>query len=864
MDERASAVETGYISGEVSLPSNSKSISESSITVENIMQQPILYDRYAWKTVDTRGANVWKQSVPGVFNKLSTIHKLPLQIYQFFKFTLQVKVVLNATKFHAGKLILWFDPVNSVDPEPFNFSRTRVMYHTGTLIEATGYPNVVIDAEESNVGILKIPWEHVISTFSLSNNSINPIAPLGTIYLTVLNPLTVPDTNVTDADLTFYISCIESKLNVPTRPHNNNFIQSASGTIDSVGSMLSKGKSAASDIASGNLSGGGQSIVDLLKNFNLDKPEQKESGNSNCLSTATPQAFMMGPDNSVYLGPNPEGAYYEQDFSHAKPDELQIRTITSKPMLLGTVKWSSDDLADTLLLELPVTPTILLADSARVPLGNLGTVVAPSDATLIQQYYRYYPNYLSYISQMFEYWQGSIDFRFDFASTGFHSGRLQISFEPVGQPNPIDTAMSPTSAFSSCPNQVFDLRETSSTKFKCDYVSMTPRKRVINPVTTPLPDDEQILGFLRVYVLTKLQKPEQLSDIEFNIYISGGEDFTLFCPRANLDAPLYADLSYLPYNPIPTIQSASGVVEGKLGDDVVTRTSDTKDYPSAVKSGHPIDNHDVFGDNVTNVLDLARRYCVHAEAALDILSSPSVQTVPDAGPNPLILNLNMDYATISLMNSPTDPLVFREGYSTVRPSTSIGRISPSVGSFMRRLAPMYVFWSGSLRYQIYPYLDRTKSVLTDATYAFSNSVLPSGARNIPPDDWISEPVATGNYYNYLNSSYPRVTLNTSQDCTVRTTTPYNSEMHQCLTNLPLGSDLSIPQYGKDLDPWFTGIVQFRFSSPDFGNSVIVDGATSKRYLPVRINTAIGDDFKFRYLIAPPVSMCRDPTIPPTL
>lgn len=172
---------------------------------------------------------------------------------------------------------------------------------------------------------------------------------------------------------------------------------------------------------------------------------------------------------------------------------------------------------------------------------------------------------------------------------------------------------------------------------------------------------------------------------------------------------------------------------------------------------------------------------------------------------------------------------------------------------------MYAFWSGSLRYQFAPFVDRQNPIISDVTYAFSNSIQPSSAKEVPDGDWIFNFGTT--YSNYINGSYPRVTNNLAQDSAILAEIPFYSEMNQCLT-IYNGALLSqLPLSGKNLDPWYTGVVQFRCSAPDFGNSKIQVGEAE--VLPVRVNFSAGDDFKLRYLIAPPVSLCRNPNFVPT-
>jgi hypothetical protein len=84
---------------------------------------------------------------------------------------------------------------------------------------------------------------------------------------------------------------------------------------------------------------------------------------------------------------------------------------------------------------------------------------------------------LQLIANHFEYWRGSIVYKFKFVKTEFHSGRLSITFNPNNAV--VAPHVTPTLADSSyIHRQVIDIREANEFTFVIPFISDSPYKNV--------------------------------------------------------------------------------------------------------------------------------------------------------------------------------------------------------------------------------------------------------------------------------------------------------------------------------------------------------------------------------------------------
>lgn len=768
VDQRIIPTQTAYLDNSNALPPP-VSMAEDEFSHLDVLKMPLRLGSATWGTANAINTVITTLAVPDVLGLFTTVHKQLLQVYAFMKLSLRFRVVVNTTKFHCGKLIVLYDPVSTYGTG---------LDRTANNVAATGYPHVIIDAGDSNSAEIDVPFENIVSFLTTNTLEVSP--PMGTIIVQVFNPLQTSNAGTDPVHVSLFVSAAEIQLHMPMRPHVATFSApptlkmniNLKGLVGAVGDTAKTVTGAIADVKSGNFSGLFSRIKDF---FSLDRPANADTRQNNCLATISPPAHMLGLDQAVRLGATQDGAYLETDFSTAPASDMSIYNIIRRPMLVFQNQWTTDDAVDATLFTFPVTPG-LCANS-------------PHDITPPQTYFNY-NTFLSYFSNMFEYWRGSIDFVIDFSTTQFHSGRLMIAFEPNAATQVLPGVGETCTDFSNNPHLIFDLRENKKVTFKIPFVSSTPRK-VCVPWTWAIagawPDsqvpDTLLLGNIYIKVLSPLVVAENLpSSIYYNIYVSAGEDFRFYAPRVRSSTRFLEDQSVVG----PSLKMNIG--------DIVTR--DIEPAPSIVKSRSLIPTPEYFGEVINDVRDLCRRYCRF---------NTSITMTPDANRTGVVNG-------VSTFGSHPD-LYYAANF--------VSNIPIAAHSFSSLICRLYCFWTGTIRWKFVPIVDRTKNLQLVATYAFNSAG--------------DAPQTTDNLY-----AYPQFIANSSQDSAIELELPFYTAFTQLLSQY----DAAATAYPPSI--YTPGYVQLEASS-------YTDAFTSNR-INFTAYHAIGDDFAFRMLVAPPTTI----------
>lgn len=711
LDQRVVPVATGYLDGSNALP-NPISMDESEFTHLDVLKQPIRLATAAWSTNDAVGDNLLNVVVPDVFGSFPTIHKQLLQLYAFYKFTLRFRIVINTTRFHCGKLIAFYDPVST-----FGTGLDR----SANVFSATGYPNVKLDAANSNSAEIDVPFENIVSY--LTTNSIEDSPPMGTLRILVFNPLQIPAGSTDPINFNVFVSAGDITMHLPMRPHVALFSQpptvSKPFRMNGLSDVIKTGKSVAetavgawADLKSGNVLGALKRGWDF---FTSDRPSIADNKTQNCLTTVSPIANMQGLDGSIRLGAHQAGNYFEKEFSTAPKSDMSIYEICRRPMLVSQFAWSASQAVDTQLASYSVTPTI----------ANFIPAQPPSNPIFNQ----YNNTFLSYFATMFEYWRGSLTFTFEVASTNFHVGRFMIAFEPNYTGPLLPDVGASCTDFSNNPHFVFDLEQHKECTVTIPYVASTPRKRC-----TPYSwissgtHDYDFLGSLRVLVLDPLAVTESIPNtVMVNVYVSAGPDFRFYGPRIRSGTHFLEDVP----PPTPSLFRVNAGNES----DIVLREPQTTTY--LVKGARGVDTPEYFGEEIDDVRDLARRFCKY-DTEIVMATDPNRTGIVTA---------------VSAFGSHPD-LYYAANFFTNKPNAS--------HSFATLITRLYAFWTGSIRWKFIPFTDRTKDLQLLASYTFTS------------DGY--NPPSTDDY-----TAYPAFITNSSQDCSLEVELPFYTPYTQLLS-----------------------------------------------------------------------------------
>jgi len=132
---------------------------------------------------------------------------------------------------------------------------------------------------------------------------------------------------------------------------------------------------------------------------------------------------------------------------------------------------------------------------------------------------------ISYLTNFFSYWRGSIKYRFKIVKTEFHSGRIQVCFYPTDE-----SVFTASSYYVN--RQIIDIRQHNEFEVIVPYISRSPYASV---------SGDESIGTLTVEVVDALVAPATVNNyVTFLMEICGGDDYELAQPKDNTVAFTYA------------------------------------------------------------------------------------------------------------------------------------------------------------------------------------------------------------------------------------------------------------------------------------------------------------------------------------
>ena len=292
------------------------------------------------------------------------------------------------------------------------------------------------------------------------------------------------------------------------------------------------------------------------------------------------------------------------------------------PAFFSSVTWTTAMTPDTLLYSDHVHPNAFI----DLDLINLWSVwdMPP----------------VSYFSQFFHYWRGGFIITLKIVKTGFHSGRLLLSYDPSGLTNN-------NTASAYVLREVIDIREQNEFKFFIPYVSTNQYQ--ITDLRTNYGANYNS-GRFTLRVLNDLVAPDTVaSSVSILMEVSGADDYELATPKPHGLAPIIrADVGFI-------AQMNSAEPRGLGNSDLASL-----DLCFATNC---------IGEKVTSILQLMKRYSSYSYDGTDFSLFSGVNLRP-----------------------------YLIGF--LRTSDAIGLITHPTGDYYSLFAPCFAYVRGSMRVQV--------------------------------------------------------------------------------------------------------------------------------------------------------------------
>jgi hypothetical protein len=579
--------------------------------IVNFLKRPILCRTGVWSITDATNSILTTMVMPA--DCLSKpLYREKLRGFYGFRAKMVIRVQINAQRFQQGRLLLHYLP----SAVTANTQRTSTAQCCLAL--KTQQPCIDLDCVDSEV-IMEVPYTSMALYFNLLSGE----NPYGSFYLSVYSPLISP-TGLTTVDYSIWCHFEDVEVAYPTAGLAAGPLMPQSGIrsrkknpsdaeIDSVGLGPISGLANKVSVASGILS-----EIPLLSSVSaplswvagvvsrsamalgFSKPTALAPSHKQQLVMFSSLANVDGVDNSQKLSlTSTSGIEMLPGFAGNDLDEMSFAYLMKIPSYVTSTAWTANNSTQTRLFHYRVSP----GTPSGTALYQIFSFAGPSSSTYLAKARAPY----QYLANLFTYWRGSINFKFKFVKTEFHSGRLLVVFTPGKNIADADCTFDNSQY---CFREIIDLRSSNEYSVNIPYVSTTPYM----PMT-------HWSGCLSVYVLNELRCPDTVSNsIQILLETSAGEDMDYCYPAYTSDRPaLYS-------------QSGGIVAAQVLGDDTDPDVN-IESVSSALAMSGEIDSY---------VPDLLPIYpqslgTDEAEANSSATVQPSASSIDGSTPN---VNLN--------------------------------------------------------------------------------------------------------------------------------------------------------------------------------------------------------------------------------
>lgn len=547
-------------------------------TLARFLEKPVCFIRGTLSTADTVSTfNRWNliTDVAPTFwvNKLAGVAGI--------RFDAEIKMMVNASPFQQGLYMLAYLPTGG-SPIRTGAARYRDMgnmwmdAHSFTLVQRSQLKHATIDISCDTEAVLYVPWTNQYEyypTRCMTDASIDTrtTASLGSVQVFPYSALQAAS-GLTTCSYSLWVSLKNIQFigsSVPQSDSAKEGSKMGMGPIESTSKRVSQAAKILSSVPlvgqyAGTVSWASDIIGNVAHVFGWSKPSDKSAPQRMVSNPAAYAANFDGPDSSIILAQSskneisqPVGAY------GTAIDETSIRYLAGIYSYYQTLTFASTDAAAAEIGAYNVTPNFQ------------NTVAIDGKDT-------YNMSTIAFLSILHKKWRGGIKFRFRFVKTGFHSGRLRISYAPRFQD--LSQTFTANTAYLGY-NTIVDLRQSNEVEVVCPYVSP---KLYLDTWAVASVQQDSVVGVLRIFVEDTLIAPNTVaSSIPIIVEVAGAEDFEVAEPALIRINPVLGT--------VPQSDNPCGLMSAGIGGSVV-------------RSETLIPSQQAIGEKVISLRAISRRF----------------------------------------------------------------------------------------------------------------------------------------------------------------------------------------------------------------------------------------------------------------
>ena len=503
---------------------NSSTSGYADQSIDSFMRKPVPIITGLITTVSAAGTLLNRFSIA------QTLLSTPIWIEKFKGFinvrgTARVRLQLNANPFQAGRLILAYIPQYEHNPRPSG-------QHLRNLMTITQLPHVEMSFQDTEAE-LEIPYISPTTHFNIQSGEFD----WGSVFLFVYSPFVTGAAVPGNISYTIWLSFDDFEVQVPIVPQSSNVSNTQRGVIrkyrskrirSSLDSEVNEGKGPISSVLSsvssitatlagipmltpiaGPLSWFTNLSAGVASAFGWSKPILDAQP---CRMVSNPHPYLANtnePDVSNMLALIADNRVSVMpDVNLSGVDEMAISFIIRQKAYYTSISWDTSTTVG-LLSSFDISPASFVTNLPPIPYG----------ATTFAGVKTYTP--IAFLTEIFDYYRGSIEMTFKVVKTQYHTGRLMVVYSPH-----ITNVISPTlSQTNYAMREIIDLRDG------CEFCLTFPYCFNAMYCST---DFSYALYRPRVYlyVLNELVAPESVSQsVNILVEVRGGNDLEFQVPK---------------------------------------------------------------------------------------------------------------------------------------------------------------------------------------------------------------------------------------------------------------------------------------------------------------------------------------------
>lgn len=492
--------------------------------IVDFLKRPVLIRSFDWAV----GGLVNQAFTPWDDYFSATAINKKLDNYAFLRCDLKIKVLINASPFYYGALLVSYQPEAGMARDIVNTSSDEIVGYS-QMPHIWCYPQTNTGGEMTLPFLSTTEWIHTVGT-----GGITALQNMGTLRFDSIGTLIFANTtgaadinvqvyawaeNVELAGLTTDValqSGVDEYGQGPVSKIASAIARGASKLESApvIGSYMTSTRMAANSISSI------ASLFGYTKVPNIANIEPVKNLPFHGLATSdqcdVTEKLTVDSKNELCIDSSVIGG--------SKEDDLLISNFVQRSSYLTTFTWQASDAEGTLLWNSYVVPA-------------MGTLTAGTS----QNYWQGTPMWI--MNEMFQYWRGDIIFDVKVVASGYHRGRMICAWDPSGD---IANTINSTST---CFNKIVDISEETEFSLRIPYIQATPYQKTPDSIEeyfdiTALPSDPYggtTNGILTFRVLNKQTSPVASANVKILISVRGAENLEFAAPKKiNTDINFYA------------------------------------------------------------------------------------------------------------------------------------------------------------------------------------------------------------------------------------------------------------------------------------------------------------------------------------